>query len=187
MRDINVVDIPFGLFLAGIVSLASVAVGLIIAVVILGNSFSEAMDVVMIAPCIALVGGMLVLARIHPGPGRVVERPLLAVAAFLALPMLAVVLTALGVFQWAVAWHFPILFYGLLPSAGIGFAVLFSIVSEARSTHAPRGDWRLVRPASSQGGLQAIPRGEVKVFAGLERGGPEEERPDTYVRMKTRE
>jgi len=143
------------------------------------------METVLVISGFAPAAGMLVLARLYPGPGLIVEKPLLAIAAFISLPLLAGILAAMDMFPFDAPWYFPVMFYGVFPSSMIGFAVFFAIVSEARKSSQTGTMWPIPRPASSQGGLYALPRDKAKVYAGLERGGPEEQRPDTFTRMKT--
>jgi len=191
LRDFNWIDIPFGLFVAGVIAFISFTVTIIAFVFILGNEFGEvAWWVLMSAPA-AWALGMVVLAWRYPGPGRIIERPMFAAGAFLALPMAVVAFTAFSVFSGDIGWGTMVLFtlmLGFGPSLLFGFVVLFAIHSEAvRRVRPQRVSWPIVRPAGSQGGaLGVLPR-EAKVIAGLERGGTEEQRPDTFIRMKTKD
>lgn len=191
LRDFNWIDIPFGLFVAGLIALGSATVAMIIMVPILGNEFSQAAYLIFPVVPAAWAVGILVLAWRYPGPGRIVERPLLALAALLALPLLVGVLAIPGVFPWSTNWDtwlWAVMISGFGSSLAIGFAVLFAIYSEAvRHFRPQRTSWPTARPAGSQGGMHGVLTGEAKVVAGLERAGPEEQRPDTFVRMKTRD
>ncbi len=191
LRDFNWIDIPFGLFVAGLVSFFSFMVAMVILVFILGNELGEVFWWVFMSVPAAWAAGMVVLAWRYPGPGRIVERPMLAAAAFLALPMIIVAFTAFSVFSGDIGWDAMLLFtliYGFGPSLLFGFVVFFAIHSEAvRRVRPQRVSWPIIRPAGSQAGAHGVLPGEAKVIAGLERGGPEEQRPDTFVRMKTRD
>jgi len=192
LRDFNWIDIPFGLFVAGVIAFCSFTVTMTMLVVILGNEFTGAVAwwIFMAAPA-AWAVGMGVLAWRYPGPGRIVERPLFAAAAFLALPMIVVAFTAFSVFSGDIGWDTVLLFtliFGFSPSLLFGFVVLFAIHSEAvRRVRPQRVSWPIVRPAGSQGGALGVLPGQAKVIAGLERGGTEEQRPDTFIRMKTKD
>lgn len=188
MREINPLDILFGLFLAAIVVMVSGTVAGVIVFVVLDYGVSEGMVALLAISGMTLVAGMLVLASLYPGPGRIVERPLLAFAAFISLPSLSAVCLVTGVIHNDVSWYVTILFLGVFPSALMGFAVLFAILMEAQGYSTTKTRWPIDRPASAGGwGLRNIPRNQGMVYAGLARGGPEEQVPDTYVRMKTNE
>jgi len=191
LRDFNWIDIPFGFFMAGLIAFCSFTVAMIIIVPILGNEFWQAANVIFAVVPAAWAVGILVLAWRYPGPGPIVEKPWLALAALLALPLLVGVLAAPGLFSWSTnwdAWLWAVTYLGFSPSLAIGFVALFATYSEAARHFRPqRTSWPVARPAGSQGGIHGVLTGEAKVVAGLERGGPEEERPDTFVRMKTKD
>ncbi len=181
LRDFNWIDVPFGLFVASLIAVGPV-------IVMFGGVVG---DLILLLVPAAWAVGILVLAWRYPGPGRIVEKPLFALAALLALPLLVGVLAIPGVSPWSTnwdAWLWAVIIFGFGPSMAIGFAVLFAIHSEAaRHLRPQRTGWPIVRPAGSQGGMHGVLTGEVKVVAGLERAGPEEQRPDTFVRMKTKD
>lgn len=191
LRDFNWIDIPFGLFVAGLIALFSSTAAMVTLVFILGNEFGEVDWWLFMSVPAAWAVGVVVLAWRYPGPGRIVERPMFAAGAFLALPMIVGAVTAFSVYSGDIGWDTMLLFTlicGFGPSLLFGFVVLFAIHSEAvRRVRPQRVSWPIVRPAGSQGGMHGVLPGEAKVIAGLERGGTEEQRPDTFIRMKTRD
>lgn len=184
MREFAWTDFIFGFILAGILIFVETLV-LTVAFMAFPDRtvLTGGLDFIYLLP-VVLLAGMAFLAWKYPGPGRIVEVPLLTIAAMLVWPAIA----AFVLFAGASEQLTFLAFEGLFITTLIGFAAFFSIFTEARKAPETKTTWPIDRPASfGWMGSRGVPINKVMMYAGLERGGPEEERPDTFVRMKTKE
>lgn len=184
MRDLSWLEVVSGVFLAAVLLIA-VTVVMSVATIAFPDStvLTSKLDFVYLFPAF-LAAGMAFFAWKYPGPGHIVEMPLLTVAAILVWPVIAAVALSSGASSSIVGTAFT----GLLVTTLVGFAVFYAIYTEAKKAPKAKTTWPLDRPASfGWMGSRGVPINKVMMYAGIERGGPEEERPDTFVRMKTKE
>lgn len=183
MREFSWLDVVFGVFLGAI--LLFVGTMVLTAVLMLfpdRTLLAGKLDFIYFFP-IMLLAGMAFLAWRYPGPGQIVENPLLTISAILVWPGIATGFALAGV-PSPVAF---VAFEGLFVTTLIGFAVFFAIFTEVKKSPVLKTSWPIDRPASfGWMGSKGVPINKIMMYAGLERGGTEEERPDTFVRMKTR-
>lgn len=184
MREFSWLDVVFGIFLAAILLLVATVVMSVILIAFPDRTvLAGDLDFIYPFPAI-LLAGMAFLAWKYPGPGRIVEVPLLTIAAILVWPAIA----AFALFAGASEQLTLLAFGGLFITTLIGFAAFFSIFTEAGNAPRTKTTWPIDRPASfGWMGPRGVPINKVMMYAGLERGDTEEERPDTFVRMKTKE
>lgn len=185
MRDFSWLDVSFGFFLAALLlGVATVVMSFVAVALPDGMIFTGSLDFIYLLPAF-LAAGMAFFAWKCPGPGRIVEAPALTLAAISVWPLLAA-FSGAGVLP---SWVAFFAFQGLFVTTLVGFAVFFAVYSETKK--GPQQDkttWPLDRPASfGWMGSRGVPINKVMMYAGLERGDTEEERPDTFVRMKTKE
>lgn len=184
LREFSWLNVAFGFLLAaillvvGTVVLAAIIVAFPDRTVLTGKS-----DFIYMFPAM-LLAGMMFFAWKCPGPGRIVETPPFTIGIILVWPAIAAMALLGGGQSWVAFFAFE----GLFITTLVGFAVFFAIYTEAKAPPQAKTTWPIDRPASfGWMGSRGVPINKVMMYAGLERGGPEEERPDTFVRMKTKE
>ena len=184
MREFSWFDVVFGVILGAILLFAGTMVATAVLMAFPDRTLLAGKhDFIYLSPVI-LLAGMAFLAWRYPGPGRIVERPLLMILAVIVWPAIAAVMDFLGTASSVVF----IAFEGLFLTTLLGFAIFFAVYTEARESPAQETSWPIDRPASfGWMGSKGVPINKVMMYAGLERGGTEEERPDTFVRMKMKE